>query len=315
MVVTVADYPTPDDAIAYVLDGWPVVQVDRHSKRVSSNGWSNTAKPITDPERIRRLGPLVWPGCAPAGHNLAVVLGHGGVGFDVDPAEGSEATLAKYAAEGRVLPPTRTHGTPSGGRHLLYLAPPGTRGGKLGNGLMLRGAGSYLLVPPSVIDGRTYTVLDDRPPVELPGWVLAELAIHTRVEGPGWSIDLAGWHSARVDGHHPELLETMAERVALGRLPSHLIDIVDEQLRDRSGGLWHLVAASLEAGLTDGEAMALAHLHEPSAEKYSKHPGHLADEVERCLVKLRPKHQHPGLACDHAGCPNRPRWMGGGGRA
>jgi hypothetical protein len=293
------DYPTWQDALTYVLDGMPVIQVDRHPKQVSANGWSSTAHPITDPDYIRRARSLIWPGCAPAGHNLAGVCGCGFVAFDVDPAEGSEETIAKLAADGLKLPRTRTHRTPSGGRHLIYRAPEGTRGGKLGDGLMLRGwgpnGGSHVVLPPSVVDGNTYVVVDHRPPVELPGWVPEYLTHRTpRIVSPP--------ENGQISHFQPEPVD-------LDALPSHLATFVGDapEFGRRSDQVLRFVCNALEWGYSAGQALTLAREYKPAIDKYG---GRLDVEVGRILAKVAWRHQHPGLPCDRAGCPNTPGWMG-----
>ncbi|WP_371038931.1 bifunctional DNA primase/polymerase [Rhodosalinus sp. FB01] len=71
-------------------------------------------------------------------------------------------------ASGHELPPTRTHGTTSGGRHLIYQMPPCL---SLGNsapkvqGLDVRGDGGFIVWTDTL--GR-YSVIDDRAPAALP---------------------------------------------------------------------------------------------------------------------------------------------------
>jgi hypothetical protein len=136
----------------------------------------------------------MWPGCAPGGHNLGGVLGHGRVALDVDPAEGGNQTLSELERQGLVLPATRLHGTPHGGLHPVYLAPPGTRSRKLGPGVMLRGVGWYVVLPPSrLADGRRWSVFDDRPEVPAPDWLLepSELTRHSPPDPLEHADDLA----------------------------------------------------------------------------------------------------------------------------
>jgi hypothetical protein len=301
------EYPTWEDALTYVLDGWPVIQVDRHSKRVSSNGWSSTANPITDPDYIRRRRSMIWPGCAPHGHNLAGVLGRAGVdgrcriGLDVDPAEGGFETLERLVAQGVVPARTRRHRTPHGGEHPILWAPEGTRGGKLGDGVMVRGwgprGGSYIVLPPSVLaDGGQYEVADDHPEVESPAALLERLA------GPP---------SSATD---PPFLgvsfELEAEPVDLDGLPSHLATFLGDapELGRRSDHVLRFTCNVLEYGYSAGQALHLAREYKPAIDKYG---GRLDVEVRRILAKVAPRHQHPGAPCDRAGCPNRPSWMGG----
>ena len=81
---------------------------------------------------------------------------------------------------------TYTVGTPRGGRHLYYQGSLPASVEKLGRGIDTRGRGSYVLVPPCVVNGRPYTVLDDRDPAPLPAWIAERLghSERTRAEAP-----------------------------------------------------------------------------------------------------------------------------------
>ena len=81
---------------------------------------------------------------------------------------------------------TYTVATPRGGRHLYFQGSLPGSVGKLGRGIDTRGRGSYVLVPPSIVAGRHYTVLDDRDPAPLPAWIAERLghSERTRAEAP-----------------------------------------------------------------------------------------------------------------------------------
>lgn len=94
--------------------------------------------------------------------------------FDVDSYKAGCAFDAW--AEKHVLPPTRTHGTTSGGRHLIYRMPNGI---DLGNhapkvhGLDVRGLGGFIVWADTL--GR-YSVIDPRNPETMPRSVIDELS-------------------------------------------------------------------------------------------------------------------------------------------
>lgn len=79
---------------------------------------------------------------------------------------------------------TFTVRTPSGGTHLYFTAPPGIQlrntAGQFGRGLGwkvdTRAWGGHVVATGSVVDGRPYTVVDDRPPRPLPQWLCERLA-------------------------------------------------------------------------------------------------------------------------------------------
>jgi hypothetical protein len=87
------------------------------------------------------------------------------------------AMLAERA--GQPVPPTYTVRSWRGGEHRYYRAPEGrtvrNSAGRVGPLVDIRGTGGLIVGAGSIRDGRRYEVLDDRPPVPLPGWI-AELA-------------------------------------------------------------------------------------------------------------------------------------------
>jgi len=79
--------------------------------------------------------------------------------LDVDADKGGFESLAALLATHGELPHTATVRTGGGGRHYYFKYPQdGTvipnSAGKLGRGLDVRGEGGYVLVPPSVTEGR-----------------------------------------------------------------------------------------------------------------------------------------------------------------
>jgi hypothetical protein len=85
-----------------------------------------------------------------------------------------------------VLPPTWVVHTPSGGRHYYYRSPEPLRSAKLPDGVDLKGAGGYVVAPPSILlddDGNLigeYGFEVGRMPKDMgmgetPNWVLEEL--------------------------------------------------------------------------------------------------------------------------------------------
>jgi putative DNA primase/helicase len=93
--------------------------------------------------------------------------------LDVDPKNGGLESLAKLPE----LPLTRIARTPSGGFHYFFTwqTPLGNSAGKLGPGLDTRGEGGYVVVAPSVVDGKRYEWVNEDDPAELPDWLLDRL--------------------------------------------------------------------------------------------------------------------------------------------
>lgn len=98
---------------------------------------------------------------APEGHGIGTVT-HGFIVIDLDirPDKDGARELLRVEAEHGALPRTLTSLTPSGGKHLFYRVPPGVEVrnsvSKLGPGIDIRGTGGQVVLPPTVIDGRSY---------------------------------------------------------------------------------------------------------------------------------------------------------------
>lgn len=95
----------------------------------------------------RGLNLAVACGPQPNGVNL--------VAIDVDPKNGGDVTWANLI-NGHTLPPCPVHTTPSGGLHLFFDAPSTLHNtsGRLGPGIDTRGAGGYVVAPPSKLVNR-----------------------------------------------------------------------------------------------------------------------------------------------------------------
>ncbi|MBN1659196.1 MAG: bifunctional DNA primase/polymerase [Anaerolineae bacterium] len=144
-------------AVAYARWGWAVHPLRPGDKRPLVKDWPHQA--TTDLRTIQAWWAQ-WPdanvglACEPSG--LFVV--------DLDVkgnADGLEswAKLRAQLGLGDLVTPTSR--TPSGGRHLFFAAGNpalGNSTGRLGTGIDTRGAGGYVLLPPSTLaDGTTYT--------------------------------------------------------------------------------------------------------------------------------------------------------------
>ncbi|MHA6628360.1 bifunctional DNA primase/polymerase [Pseudonocardia sichuanensis] len=194
--------------------GWPVFPLTPGTKRpalhgatrcpgtgpctVGHLGWEQRA--TTDPDRIRRAWAArpfnVGIPCGPAG--LVVV--------DLDTADptdpedapphewaqlgiagGADVLAALAERASHPVPATHTVDTPSGGRHLYFLAPAGPgavvlrntsgdRGQGLGWKVDTRAHGGYVVAAGSRVPAGTYTVADAREPAPLPAWLLQRLS-------------------------------------------------------------------------------------------------------------------------------------------
>ncbi|MFD9890948.1 bifunctional DNA primase/polymerase [Amycolatopsis sp. NPDC059027] len=97
-----------------------------------------------------------------------------------DGPDGATRLAALAAERGGPLPDTYTVTTPRGGVHRYYLAPPGTRlrltKGKICPLVDTRAWGGYAVGPGSVTEEGAYDLVDERDPVELPGWLVQAIA-------------------------------------------------------------------------------------------------------------------------------------------
>lgn len=109
------------------------------------------------------------------GGMIGAAVAPGTVIIDVDPRNGGDRTLALLKSEGKVLPPTRTVKTKSGGFHHYFAVPEDVPfRGKLGPGVDVKRAGKgYVVVPPSP----GYKLLGDEAAADAPEWLLEEITV------------------------------------------------------------------------------------------------------------------------------------------
>ncbi|CAL9421292.1 bifunctional DNA primase/polymerase [Streptomyces sp. enrichment culture] len=139
--------------------------------------WEQRA--TTDPGRIR----AAWSAGA---FNVGVATGPSGlVVVDLDVPKGKGCSDAPCGAAffgalceraGHAVPATFRVRTAGGGEHLYFRAPAGVRlrntAGSLAPLVDTRAWGGYVVAPGSTVHGAPYEVVDDRPVLELPAWLL-----------------------------------------------------------------------------------------------------------------------------------------------
>jgi hypothetical protein len=177
--------------------GWPVLPLKPSGKRPALHGedacprtgpcsgghvkWEQRA--TTDPHRIHAAwsaGPF----------NVGIATGPAGLlVVDLDKPKNTKSSSdtpcgvttfeALCERAGQAVPATRTVRTASGGRHLYFTAPAGTRltnsAGTLAPLVDTRAHGGYVVAPGSTTLAGTYAVLDDRSPAPLPDWLYSIL--------------------------------------------------------------------------------------------------------------------------------------------
>ncbi|MEE1806415.1 bifunctional DNA primase/polymerase [Streptomyces sp. BE133] len=140
--------------------------------------WEDRA--TVDPDRIRRA----W---SDRPFNIGLATGPSGlVVVDLDmpkrktkSSEGTPSGVTTFEAlcerAGHPVPATYRTRTASGGHHLYFTAPPGTRlsnsAGKLGKLIDTRAWGGYVVAPGSFTPTGPYTVTDPTDPAPLPDWL------------------------------------------------------------------------------------------------------------------------------------------------
>lgn len=103
--------------------------------------------------------------------------------IDIDP--GGDATWIGLLAEHGQHEPTYTVETPRGGKHLYFEGSLPPTVSKLGPHVDTRGRTSYVLVPPSIVNGKSYRVIHDRELAAVPAWIASAIQERSeRITGP-----------------------------------------------------------------------------------------------------------------------------------
>ena len=171
--------PGPDGRLACTCGKPGCKDAGKHPfGKLAPNGLSNA----TNREHIIRH----WFTAEPLA-NVGLATGNAVV-LDVDPRHGGDASLAALEAEHGALPMTVRALTGGGGEHIFFRPPAGMEirnsagdSGGLAPGLDIRGAGGYVVAPPSLhLSGRSYEWSVDHHPDEvtaadMPAWLLAML--------------------------------------------------------------------------------------------------------------------------------------------
>jgi hypothetical protein len=186
---------------------------------------------------------------------IACGLPSGIIVIDLDPRNGSDASLRKLAERKQTFPPTVTVRTANGGVHLYYALEPSLKNSKsvLAPGIDVKTSGGYVVAPPSELHGgKPYSwinsPLGDRFP-RLPQWAAHALkpkpvaqASYDRKDAPKDIAPLANFVSRIGEGSRNKSLYWAACRAAESGL-------LTQQARAA------LIEAAKAAGLPDTEVI------------------------------------------------------------
>ncbi|HLG45280.1 MAG TPA: bifunctional DNA primase/polymerase [Reyranella sp.] len=136
------------------------------SKEDGGNGFHDATTELAKIDAWWTKNPNFNIGMCPEDAGWAVV--------DIDSG-GESGWIEALTANGG-YEPTYEVSTPSGGRHIYFAGSLASSAGKLAAHVDTRGQGGYVLVPPSIVNGKAYTVKHDRPIVALPPWIGRMLA-------------------------------------------------------------------------------------------------------------------------------------------
>jgi hypothetical protein len=193
----------PAAALRYAARGWRVLPLRGKVPLAGSNGCHGAT---TDRGAISD-----WP----PGVNVGIATGHGFVVLDVDPRHGGIDALEELERRYGELPATAAVESGGDGWH-YYFAAAGLGCSKLFPGLDLKGAGGYVVAPPSVhpLTGCAYRWEDKREPVPLPAWL--ERLLRDRQNGR--ARPASEWHELARDG-----VSEGERNIACARLAGHLL--------------------------------------------------------------------------------------------
>lgn len=187
--------PFLDEALKYAASGHAVFPLKPNAKTpLTAKGHLDAS---TDPEQIRAW----WTKYPTANVGMATgkISGITVLDVDVKNQAGGDNALKALTDTNGPLPETPQQFTWSGGWQNVYTYEPGVKNsaGKLGKGLDVRGDGGYVVVPPSVVNGRAYewavnAGLDETPLKPMPWWMVDALRPREGVSSnpPGWVSDL-----------------------------------------------------------------------------------------------------------------------------
>ncbi|PZS03782.1 MAG: hypothetical protein DLM56_08220 [Pseudonocardiales bacterium] len=243
----------PSSAVRLALAGARVLRVHRNGKAPAEAHGCHDAANVSAVVRERFAG---WTG------NVGIATGAGLAVVDIDGAAGLDNWRRLLAEHDGAGAGTLMVATPGNGFHAYYADPDGAvpcTASRLASYVDTRGAGGYVVCPPSTVDGRRYRWLRPRgefavlPPV--PPWIIAALArpVLHRPTMPG----RAGNPRASLHGLVRTVLDAPAgQRNAILNWAAYNAASLISGGVDRVQVEMALHSAGLTAGLGEGEIIA-----------------------------------------------------------
>jgi Bifunctional DNA primase/polymerase, N-terminal len=240
---------------------WAVFPVPPGTKRTYA-GTHGVKDATTDPEQIAAWWAR-WPDASIGGSCAGKLV------IDLDRYAHPAGVAAWWKANKHRLPLTQKHGRGPDSRHLVFLcseAAGGTRWRReLAPGVEIKaGPGAMVLLPPSLHpSGARYEVLDGRPPVQAPAWLIeacrSPLAvIGTAAEAPA-----------------PEPIRALTSREARA--------IASPVTRTPSEHTAWVAIQALRSGRTPGQVVTVLECDPVTAERWDSRPGLRERELRRVI--------------------------------
>lgn len=159
-----------NQAIALAKAGIKVFPIQVDAKvPATAHGFKDASCDLEQVEEWWQEDPDYNIGVCPADAGWSVI--------DLDP--GGEDGWIDLLKKHGVHEPTYEVTTPREGRHIYFVGSIPSSAGKLGPHIDTRGEGGYVLVPPSVVNGRSYTITRDCELAALPSWIAPALGATT----------------------------------------------------------------------------------------------------------------------------------------
>ena len=177
-----------EEALKLARIGFYVFPLLPNSKFPAVNDY--TAVSTRDESKIRKMWTDPVMGNSQP-FNIGIAMRGLFVGIDVDTKDGKQGldSLLELELEGKILTPTFTQTTPTGGIHYVYRVSKDSSRifrnsvSSLASGIDLRGLGGYLVAAGSLIDGKAYVVQNEIAPQDAPAWLYEETFALPRLRG------------------------------------------------------------------------------------------------------------------------------------